>query len=101
MQGKEEIDLIIKNLQHYPNFRIEIRGHTGTRGEAYMNQVLSQERADTVLRYLDITYGIDANRVRAIGLGGTKPLAKLPGESTRAYNYRLPRVEIVLVSEVL
>jgi outer membrane protein OmpA-like peptidoglycan-associated protein len=87
------------DLQHYPHFRVEVRGHTGLRGDANANLALSQERADAVLRYIDVTYGLDGNRVRAIGFGDSKPLAKKPGESDRAYNYRLPRVEIVLVRE--
>ncbi|MCP5162901.1 MAG: OmpA family protein [Hahellaceae bacterium] len=98
LDGKREIDSMMERLQHYPNFRIEIRGHTGTRGDEEANRVLSQDRADAVYRYIDITYGTEANRYRAVGLGGSQPLPMLPGESNRAYGYRLPRVEIVLVS---
>ena len=99
LEGKSELDVAIENLKHYPNFRLEIRGHTGTRGDAKQNQILSQERADSVKRYLQITYGISKNRMRALGFGGTKPLQRKSGESFRSYNYRLPRVELVLVAE--
>jgi flagellar motor protein MotB len=62
---------------------------------------LSLERAEAVRRYLAITHELDAHRSRAVGFGGEQPLPRLPGESLRAYTYRLPRVELMLVSEVL
>ncbi|TNC85016.1 MAG: nitrate ABC transporter substrate-binding protein [Thalassolituus sp.] len=101
LAGKEKIDEVIADLDHYPNFRIEVRGHTGLRGNADANIALSQQRADAVLRYIRIAHDLDANRIRAVGLGGSKPLQRRAGESSRAYNYRLPRVEIALVREVL
>lgn len=100
-EGKQQIDEQIVDLNHYPNFRIEIRGHSALRGDQNANLALSQERADAVLRYIEITHGITANRARAIGFGSSKPLPKLPGESARKYNYRLPRVEINLVRETI
>ncbi len=100
-EGKIQIDEQMNDLSHYPNFRMEIRGHSGLRGDKQANLVLSQERADAVLRYIEITHGITANRARAVGFGSGKPLPKLPGESNRRYNYRLPRVEIKLVRETI
>lgn len=101
LEGKAQVDDLIDDLQHYPHFRVEVRGHTGLRGDANANLALSQERADSVLRYVDITHGLDQNRIRAVGFGANRPLPKKPGESDRAYNYRLPRVEIVLVREAI
>lgn len=98
-EGKRELDKAAANLKHYPNFRVIIRGHTGLRGDPQANQKLSLERAESVRRYLMVTYNVDGNRLHAVGLGAQKPLSRKPGESTRAYNYRLPRVELYLVSE--
>lgn len=100
-EGKQQIDALINDLQHYPLFRVEVRGHTGVRGDADANQVLSQRRADAVRDYMFDRYALDKHRVRSVGFGGTRPLVKKNGESTRAYQYRLPRVEIVLVREVM
>jgi outer membrane protein OmpA-like peptidoglycan-associated protein len=101
IDGKKEIDLLIEDLKHYPNFRIEIRGHSGLRGDRHANKILSQDRADAVLRYIDITHNLQANRMRSIGFGSDRPLPQLSGESNRAYAYRLPRVEIALLREEL
>ncbi len=98
-EGKVQLDLAVKNLSHYPRFRIAIKGHTGVRGDKEANSALSLARADSVKRYLNVTYDIQLERMQVYGKGGLTPLAKRPGESKRAYNYRLPRVEMVLVAE--
>lgn len=97
--ARQLIDKAVERLWHYPNFRILIKAHTGIRGDKDENRLLSQKRADAVARYLTNTHSIDNNRIKAIGFGGTKPLIKKPGETKRAWHYRLPRVEIVLVRE--
>ena len=97
--AKQVIDKAVERLRHYPNFRVVIKGHTGTRGDAAENRILSQDRAEAVAKYLEITYNVDANRLRPVGVGGEQPLTRQPGETRRAYEYRLPRVELVLVRE--
>jgi outer membrane protein OmpA-like peptidoglycan-associated protein len=99
LDGKVELDSAAQNLAHYPHFRVVVRGHTGTRGDAQSNQALSFERADAVKRYLMVTHGIDEARLRAVGYGGERPLKRVQDESDRAYQYRLPRVELYLASE--
>ena len=99
LDDKIQLDVAESTLKHYPDFRILIRGHTSTRGDAILNKTLSQDRADAVARYLMITHDIPAQRIKAIGYGGEQPLPQLPGESRRAYGYRLPRVELILVAD--
>lgn len=99
--GKVELDRMAESLRHYPNFRIMVKGHTATGGDPEENVRLSQERAESVARYLQVTYNMDENRLHVLGLGGSLPLPRQAGESDRAYGYRLPRVEIVLVAESL
>jgi len=99
LDAKTVIDNAVKNLKAYPNFRVKIEGHTSKKGDEQANMTLSKQRAQAVARYIEITYGVDSDRVLVEGFGGSKPLPKLNGEEMRAYNYRLPRVELVLVSE--
>jgi outer membrane protein OmpA-like peptidoglycan-associated protein len=101
LDDKRQLDEAAATLRHYPTFRILVRGHTSQKGDKQLNQALSQDRADAVARYLNITHGIPENRMRAVGLGGGEPLPQLAGESDRAYNYRLPRVELILAAEKL
>ncbi len=61
-------DLLIKN----PSLKIEIGGHTDTRGDAIENQQLSEGRANSVKNYL-IEQGIEASRLSAKGYGESQP----------------------------
>ena len=97
--SKEVIDQVAKRLTHYPHFRIRVNGHTGTMGDLEQNKILSQKRAEAVTRYLAVTYDVDSNRLHSEGYGGTQPLPKKHDQSERAWEYSLPRVEIVLVRE--
>ncbi len=97
--AKQIIDQAVERIKHYPHFRMLIDGHTDDRGDAVQNQRLSQERAEAVARYLSIAYDIDPNRLRSRGFGGSQPLPRTAGETTRAWRYRLPRVEIIMVRE--
>jgi len=99
LAGKEQLDKAAENLKHYPKFRVIVKGHTGTRGDNAANKLLSKNRAKSVARYFKVTYGLNSNRLLIKGLGGSEPLKRLSGESFRAFNYRLPRVELFLVAE--
>lgn len=96
--GKRTVDQIVERLRRYPSFRILVEGHTGLAGDPAQNLKLSLSRAEAVTRYLMVTYNIDADRLRAVGYGSSRPLQKQPGESDRTYSYRLPRVEVSLLS---
>ncbi len=98
-EGKEEINQVVSNLDHYPNFRVLIKGHTGVRGDLEANRALSLSRAESVRNYILELHKTDPNQLRAVGLGSDHPLLRDPGEGDRAYEYRLPRVELTLVSE--
>ena len=63
------VDFMVKN----PSLKIEIAGHTDTRGDAKANLILSQDRANSVVQYL-IEKGINASRLVAKGYGESKPL---------------------------
>jgi outer membrane protein OmpA-like peptidoglycan-associated protein len=97
--GELQLKEAAQALQHYPNFRILVAGHTGTQGDRAANKKLSDARAKAVGNHLLKTFAIDPNRLFAVGYGSDSPLARQPEESDRAYQYRLPRVELRLVSE--
>ncbi|BFM49529.1 phosphate ABC transporter substrate-binding/OmpA family protein [Marinomonas sp. THO17] len=96
MNAKRMLDEASADLSHYPNFRIMVKGHTGTYGDMDANRRLSETRAKAVVRYLNIVHGIDESRMLAIGAGSDEPLAQMPNEGLRAYEARLPRVELIL-----
>ena len=60
-------------LIKFPQLKISIEGHTENVGNDSLNLKLSENRAKTVMNYL-ISKGINRERLKAKGFGGTKPL---------------------------
>ncbi len=97
-RGKESVDRVAQLLTHnYPGYRVIVRGHTAPGGDEEANVRLSTERARAVAQYLKAVHGVDPNRLLAAGIGSQEPPRRKPGESPRAYRYRLSRVEFKAV----
>jgi outer membrane protein OmpA-like peptidoglycan-associated protein len=75
---RQESAIELKNLAEFlrknPNLKIELGGHTDTRGNAVENLALSTARAKTVYDYLISAEGIDPKRLTFVGYGETMPL---------------------------
>jgi OmpA-OmpF porin, OOP family len=68
--------------------KVEVAGHTDNRGSAARNRVLSQQRAETVMRYL-VSKGVNPANVTARGYGPDRPIAGNATEQGRAANRRV------------
>ncbi len=60
-------------LEKFPDLRIEVEGHTDTRGSTRHNQRLSQDRAETVRLWLLDHYRLGRESLVAKGLGESRP----------------------------
>ena len=67
-----ELNKLVEFLSQQPELNIEIQGHTDHRGDSLRNQLLSENRAKSVVDYL-ISNGISANRLRFKGYGSSVP----------------------------
>jgi outer membrane protein OmpA-like peptidoglycan-associated protein len=72
-ESVNELERLIKLLNDNPTMRIEISGHTDTRGSDADNMTLSRNRAKSVVDYL-IEHGIKADRLEYAGYGESKTL---------------------------
>ncbi len=61
-------------LKNNPDIEVEISGHTDNRGSEAKNQILSEDRANSVKAWL-VAKGIDGRRITTIGFGESKPIA--------------------------
>lgn len=84
-----EIEAVAKLLKDYPTAKVEIQGHTDSRGAAELNDKLSQERADAVANTLVKNFGISADRVSAKGYGASQPVADNKTAEGQAKNRRV------------
>ena len=87
-----EIKEVADFMTMFPSLKAVIEGHTDSRGSEDYNDRLSQRRADAVQRVLVDEYGINEDRVIAVGYGESKPRADNRGESGWQQNRRVVAV---------
>jgi hypothetical protein len=68
--------------------RVRVEGHTDNKGSAAYNVKLSQQRADSVIKWLS-SHGIAADRLVAKGMGLVNPIVPNDTEANRALNRRV------------
>lgn len=91
--GEKAVEEILQLLKTDNNLKISIEGHTDNSGNDERNQVLSTERANTVM-YALAGKGIDIKRLKAKGFGAKKPLKANDTEENKAENRRVELVKI-------
>jgi len=92
-----ELDVVGGLMVKWPEIRMEVGGHTDSRGSAAKNQKLSEARADSVRAYIIQKYPmLDPKSLTAKGYGATKPRAPNTSELGRAKNRR---VEMVVLNK--
>lgn len=84
-----DLDKVANFLIDHPNLNLRISGHTDSAGREEANLKLSQDRADAIKRYLTEEFGIDTNRVEAIGYGSSKPIVEEVTDKDRQLNRRV------------
>ena len=77
-QTKGLLDILARALQSdkLAGFGFRVEGHADARGEADLNQKLSQLRAESVASYLVAQHGILPERLSAVGKGSSELLNK-------------------------
>lgn len=69
----DSLKSVARLLQDYPNLLIELISHTDARGDAQMNQILSENRAKACYIYLVQELHIDPRRIIPVGKGESEP----------------------------
>ncbi len=88
--SKATLDDVATKALNAKGYVLEISGFADTTGSVSRNRVLSQRRADTVIRYLLETHNIPLRRiVTPYGFGETNPVAENNTRDGRAQNRRV------------
>ena len=87
-ESMTEIQKVADYMKKNPSVRFEVQGHTDNQGSDKINDPLSQQRAEAVVKALE-GLGCDAFNLRPVGKGSHEPVADNKTEAGRAKNRRV------------
>jgi outer membrane protein OmpA-like peptidoglycan-associated protein len=82
------LDKLADTLVKAKKWTLDIEGHTDDVGSDEYNMKLSQNRADSVKKYL-VSKGVSENMITAKGFGETKPIVPNDSDKNREINRRV------------
>jgi outer membrane protein OmpA-like peptidoglycan-associated protein len=83
------LNAVLEVMQEHPEFtKLGVEGHTDNRGAAAYNKRLSQQRAQSVMKWLT-SHGIAAKRLSAAGFGMERPIDNNDSDAGRQNNRRV------------
>ena len=91
-ESMEEIQKVADYMKKNPSARFEVQGHTDNQGSDKINDPLSQQRAEAVVKALE-GLGVDGFNLRAVGKGAHEPIADNGTDEGRAKNRRVEFVK--------
>ena len=83
-----EIMRVADYMKKNPTARFEVQGHTDNQGSDKINDPLSQQRAEAIVKALE-GLGVDGFNLKAVGKGSHEPVADNGTEEGRAKNRRV------------
>ncbi len=87
------INEIVKLMNDHPDLRFNIEGHTDSDGNPENNQLLSEQRAEAVMKQM-VAMGISSSRLTFTGHGQNRPLAPNDTQEGKAQNRRVEFVKL-------
>jgi outer membrane protein OmpA-like peptidoglycan-associated protein len=87
-ESMAEIQKVADYMKKNPSARFEVQGHTDNQGSDAINDPLSQQRAEAVVKALE-GLGCDPFNMRAVGKGSHEPVADNKTDAGRAKNRRV------------
>ena len=87
-ESMTEIEKVAAYMKKNPRARFEVQGHTDNQGSDKLNDPLSQQRAEAVVKAL-ADLGVDDFNLKAVGKGSHEPVADNKTEAGRAKNRRV------------
>lgn len=87
-ESMAEIQKVADYMKKNPKVRFEVQGHTDNQGSDKINDPLSQQRAEAIVKAL-ASMGVDDFNLKAVGKGSHEPVANNNSEEGRAKNRRV------------
>ena len=91
-KDKPTLNEVVTLLKNDPTLKLSVDGYTDNVGNAAANKTLSQQRSESIVKYLT-SNGVAANRLVAKGFGSESPVADNRSEEGKAKNRRVELVK--------
>ena len=91
-KDKPTLNEVVTLLKNDPTLKLSVDGYTDNVGNAAANKTLSQQRSESIVKYLT-SNGVAANRLVAKGFGSESPVADNRCEEGKAKNRRVELVK--------
>ena len=91
-EDKSTLNEVVTLLKDDPDLKLSVNGHTDNVGNAVANKKLSQQRSESIVKFLT-SNGVDAKRLVAKGFGSETPVGDNRSEEGRAKNRRVELVK--------
>jgi OmpA-OmpF porin, OOP family len=91
-QYNDEVARVGDFMKKYPTTTAVIEGYADEVGSDDYNIQLSQRRAESVVKSLEDTFGIDPSRLSAKGYGKTRPIADNASDAGKQKNRRIDAI---------
>jgi len=95
--AREKLAKLSGILATHSGLQLDVEGHTDSTGSVQTNQTLSDQRAQTVARYL-VEQGVPGRNVKSMGFADSHPVAD---NSTSEGRQKNRRVEIIVSGEAI
>lgn len=89
----DTLNSVAGSLKEFPDSNVKINGYTDSTGDAMKNQILSEQRASSVARYMQ-SQGVSPARLQTAGYGARSPIDSNNTEAGRQANRRV-ELEVV------
>lgn len=83
-----DLEAVLQSLKEHPNLKVELEGHTDSKGENNYNDKLSKDRVNAVRNYL-IKNGVDKSRIKIKYFGEGRPVETNDSAQGRRQNRRV------------
>ncbi len=93
-----QLSEVVSFAAKHADATLTVTGHTDNRGNEAANQILSENRAESVKAYL-MGKGVDAKRIVTAGKGSAMPIGDNNTAAGRALNRRVEINSVVRVAQ--
>jgi outer membrane protein OmpA-like peptidoglycan-associated protein/outer membrane protein W len=87
-EATEALQAIAAIIKEYPESNFIIEGHTDSIGSEKFNQILSEQRANSIVDFF-VSNGVESSRLSSVGLGESSPIAPGGTKESMAKNRRV------------